>query len=285
MDTRSDGAWAPLGRRIEQLAATRYAIVFAVRSGSTLLCDDLAQVGLGAPTEHFQGPMLGPVAAHVERVVRADGPVFGTKVSWEQAFSLLRRLADEGAIHRFDLREAFGDDLRVIRLVRRNKIRQAVSAWRAAKTGVWHLPAGSAPESLDPGYERGALISLVMQFLAEDWLWERHVEEAGLDALTVVYEEYARDRSGCLAKIARYVGHPLDRTPVLADRIQQMADAWTDRLEQRLLDDLSAPVHPFWAAPELWDSVPASVPLETCVPLPRAPAPALGQEAVLGSGG
>jgi LPS sulfotransferase NodH len=270
MEARPERPPAPLGRRVEQLADVRYVIVFAIRSGSTLLCEDLAQARLGAPTEHFQGPMVVPPAgAYVERLVATDAPVFGTKMSWEQTFALLRRLADEGEIRSFDLRDAFGDDVKVIRLVRKNKLRQAVSAWRAATSGVWHNPPGAPPDGQHPGYERDAIVTLMMQLLAEDWLWERHVADAGIEALTVAYEDYIADRLGWVTEIARHVGRPLDRAPTLVDRIRPMADAWTDELEQRLLDDLSAPMHPFWAAPELWGSVPASLPIEACVPLPR----------------
>ena len=259
----------PLGERVEQLAATRYVIVFAVRSGSTLLCNDLAQAGLGFPMEHFQGPLVpDPVPAFVQRLVARDAPVFGTKLSWEQAFALLRRLADAGEVNAFDLREVFGRDSHVIRLVRRNKVRQTVSAWRAASSGLWHLPSGSVPSNSDPGYDPEALKAVLMQLLAEDWLWERHLRDLGVDPLTVTYEDYLQDRVGWIAEIARHVGRPLADIPVLVEHTQPMADQWTDRLEERLMDDLSAPVHPFWAVPSLHGCVPASLPIAQCIPLP-----------------
>ena len=245
-------------------------IVFAIRSGSTLVCNDLARAGLGLPTEHFQGPLVpDPVAPFVERLVASDAPVFGTKLSWEQTFALLRRLADAGQIGAFDLREVFGEDVRFIRLVRRNKVRQTVSAWRAASSGVWHLPSGSAPDNGDPAYDPDALRALLLQLLAEDWLWERHLGDIGADALTVTYEDYVQDRVGWIAEIARHVGQPA-HIPVLVDQTLPMADQWTNRLEQRLMDDLSAPTHPFWAVPSLQGCVPASLRIEQCIPLPRA---------------
>jgi LPS sulfotransferase NodH len=274
MDGRPETSPLPIGKRVEQLARTRYVIVFAIRSGSTLLCNDLAQAGLGRPTEHFQGPAVtDPAAAFVERVVAADAPVFGTKVSWEQTFAVLRRLADEGQIRAFDLREVFGEDLGVVRLVRRNKLRQAISAWRATSSGIWHVPSGSVPVARSPGYDKEALLALMMQVLAEDWLWERHFQDAGLETLTIDYEDYVEDRAGWVAEIARHVGLPLATAPDLADRTQPMADLWTDRIEERLLDDLSAPVHPFWAVPGLQSVVPSSLPLDRCIPLPRVAPP------------
>src|SRR5437773_10008879 len=40
MDRRSDNGRVSLAKRVERVASTRYAIVFAVSSGSTLLCND-----------------------------------------------------------------------------------------------------------------------------------------------------------------------------------------------------------------------------------------------------
>jgi trehalose 2-sulfotransferase len=265
---------ARLGERAQDLAATRYVIVFAVRSGSTLLCNDLTQAGLGAPTEHFQGNSVpGPVASYVERVIVRDAPVFGTKLSWEQTFALLRRLADEEQIRTFDLREAFGDDVRVVRIVRRNKIRQAISAWRAATSGVWHVPTTSLRDEPRPIFESGPLVALMMQLLAEDWLWERHLLDAGIDALTLAYEDYVADRAGTILEVARHIGRPLATPPQLVDRLQPLADRWTDLFEQRLLDELSAPIHPFWGTPGLQGSMPSSLPIDLCVPLPRSSNP------------
>jgi hypothetical protein len=87
-----------------------------------------------------------------------------------------------------------------------------------------------------------------------------------------------------VTRIASHIGRPLERVPRFIDRIRPLADGWNDEFEQRLLDDLSAPAHPFWAAPELWGSVPASLPIGSCVPLPR-PGRANSEGAVPKAGG
>lgn len=262
---------ASFAERVALLAPVRYVLLFGVRSGSTMLCADLAQAGLGRPTEHFQGPMLPAdgTAAYVQELVRADSPVFGTKIAWEQAFALLRRLADEGQVASFDLREVFGEDVRIIRLVRRNKARQAISAWRATVSRVWHLHVDKVEGAPCPPYDRDAIVEVMLQLLAEDWLWERHLADLGLEALTVAYEDYVDDRGRWLRVVARHLGLSIDDGWQPIDPLRPMADEWTDVIEGRLLDDLSAPAHPFWTSGTLRSFVPSSLPPERCVPLRR----------------
>jgi LPS sulfotransferase NodH len=261
-----------LAERVAGLAPVRYVILFGVRSGSTLLCSDLAQVGLGRPTEHFQGRFLPAdgTAGYVEDLVRAESPVFGTKLAWEQAFALLRRLADEDEVACFDLREVFGDDVRIVRLVRRNKARQAISAWRAAVSRVWHLPADTAGQGPRLPYDRDAIVQVMLQLLAEEWLWERHLADLGLEALTIAYEDYVDDRRGWLSVVARHLGLSIEAGSGLEDLLRPVGDEWTDMIEGRLLEDLSAPDHPFWASLALRQFVPSSLPPERCVPLLRS---------------
>jgi len=71
------------------------------------------------------------------------GQVFGFKVSWEQAHILCCRLRAEGvgdSSDAFDLRFIF-PDLRFVHVLRKDKVAQAVSAWRAYASGIWHKSA------------------------------------------------------------------------------------------------------------------------------------------------
>jgi len=260
-----------LAERVSHLAPTRYVILFAIRSGSSLLCNDLAKAGLGTPTEHFQGPSIpvGRAGAYVEDVVRASGSIFGTKIAWEQAFALLRRLADEGEhIPTFDLRHVFGGDVQAIRLSRRNKVRQAISAWRAATSGVWHVPTGSGLSSPEVPYDPEAITEILQQLLLEDYLWERYLRAVDWNALTVFYEDFIEDRSEWIGRIGEHIGCPLEQNVTVEDSLRPMADAWTDEIENRLDRELAAPSHPFWTSPSLQWTVPASLPKDRCIPLP-----------------
>lgn len=77
--------------------ASFYFICFSIRSGSSLLCEDLEQWGLGRPREYFQFPNpelagrnLGDYL--VELAEEAQGECFGFKISWDQAWELTLHL-------------------------------------------------------------------------------------------------------------------------------------------------------------------------------------------------
>ncbi len=228
----------------QRLAATGkrfYCVCFSIRSGSSLLCEDLAHWGLGEPTEYFHvaDPALVNVNMADHLVALAQGvrsDYFGFKISWDQAFELTQRLRGDDDSVGFDLRTVF-PDLSYIHNVRRDKLAQAISAWRASRSGIWHWPVGTQVEPGRPPYDFEAIKAFLQQALAEDWLWQSHYDEGVIQPLTVDYEDYARDRVGHLNRIVELLGaNPA--TPQLEDRLQVMRDDWTERIATRFRADL-----------------------------------------------
>ncbi|HLH28611.1 MAG TPA: Stf0 family sulfotransferase [Acidimicrobiales bacterium] len=238
----------------ERLAATGkrfYCICFSARCGSTLLCDDLAQWGLGSPNEYFQllpGTPVDNLGEKVLEVVeQTPGRFFGFKISWQQMYELTRRLERErepGVT--LDLRTVF-PELRFVRMVRRDKVAQAVSSWRAESSQVWHWPVGTDVDPGRPEYDFDAVKERFLQFVAEDWLWESHFEELGVRPLVVCYEDYLGHRSTHLRAIADYLGADVGRAH-LATRLNVMRDGWTEQMVERASADLRAPYQPDWVA-------------------------------------
>jgi LPS sulfotransferase NodH len=239
--------------RLARTGKRFYCICFSARSGSTLLCEDIAQHGLGAPTEHFQfpaRPVFDPPLADylVDLVEDSPGEYFGLKVAWQQVYELTRRLREEGdrAVS-FDLRSVF-PDLAYIHIVRADKIRQAISSWRADKSETWHWPVGSTVDPGRPDYDFEAIKAHFVQFIAEDWLWKVHFEQHAIDPLVVQYEQYTKDREGHLRRIADHLGGPWLEVS-LQDRLIGMGDEWTEQIVLRVKADLEAPHQPYWVLP------------------------------------
>lgn len=253
----------------------RYAITFSIRSGSTLLCEDLAAAGLGSPTEHFQPHLRGTQTAseHLGQLLSAAGPVFGTKLAWEQAYSLMRSLSEEGvAVPSFDLRNVFGPELRVIRVVRRNKVRQAISAWRAATSGTWHTPTSDGTRAPEPSsVSMGAIPEVLLQLIAEDWLWETHLAQTDIPCHLVEYEAFTSNRRGTIEAVATFLGLSLSPDFQPSNTLRPMADAWTDAIERSVWDELASPEHPFWGSPALRPHVQASLDPDTVPARPLLP--------------
>jgi LPS sulfotransferase NodH len=222
-----------------------YCVPFSIRSGSTLLCDDLAQWGFGAPGEWFQFPeypiLTGPLSVHLVRMAEDwDGDFIGLKISWYQASAITERLHAEGHTSiGFDFRNIF-PGLHYIHIVRRDKISQAVSAWRAKVSSTWHWPVGADIEPSHPEYDFAAIHTELAAIVEQDWLWASHFEQYGISPFTVYYEDYVQDRPGYLQQIGEYMG--VEGSPVpLEDRLRIMRDKWTDEIVARVTADLHRP--------------------------------------------
>ncbi len=229
----------------DRLASTGkrfYCICFSLRSGSTLLCEDLTQWSLGSPTEFFQltgEPSAGTsVADYVfETVASTPGPYFGFKITWDQAFTLTERLRAEGEEDAtLDLRSIF-PGLRSIHMVRSDKVAQAVSIWRAVNSGAWHWPVGQNIDKGTPPYDFEAIRGYLVQVVAEDWLWRSHFGRLSLPHLQVPYEPYMERRLKTLRTLAGFLGAKPRRAP-LVDRLQVMRDQWSEEIVARVWSDL-----------------------------------------------
>jgi LPS sulfotransferase NodH len=205
----------------------------------------MTQWGFGAPQEHYQFPdypvLAGPLWDHLcELAEQWAGDFIGLKISWYQATQVTVRLHREGFDSiGFDLRRVF-PGLRYIHIVRRDKISQAVSAWRAQTSNTWHVPIGTQLDPGRPPYDFEAIRLQLQRVLLEDWLWELHLERFQIPALTVYYEEYVKDRPGHLQRIADHLGVAVSPRP-LEERLHIMRDEWTDQIVARFTADLHRP--------------------------------------------
>jgi trehalose 2-sulfotransferase len=264
--------------RLEQTGKRFYCVCFTLRSGSTLLCEDLAQWSLGTPTESFQLPRHGDEGESLadvvfETVAASPGPTFGFKATWEQAFLLAERLRAEGeADASFDLRSVF-PDLRSAHLVRRDKVAQAISIWRAVESGTWHWPVGQQVDKGHPEYDFEAIRAYLVQVVAEEWLWSSHFQRLGVPHVRLDYESYVEHRARSLRSLAGFLGLKAVRAP-LVDRLNVMRDEWTEEIAARVwadLDRVPEPVRLVHVAPQASEG-PAEVEAAT------ARAQALGRE-------
>jgi LPS sulfotransferase NodH len=268
------------------LAATGkrfYCICFSIRSGSTLLCDDLTQWGVGTPAEwfHVNDPRLVGVHVpdHLVGLTRTPFDYFGFKISWDQAWDLTQRLRSDGDESvRFDLRTVF-PDLRYIRIVRGDKTAQAISAWRAQMSGTWHVPVGSASSPGFPEYDFEGIKPYLQQVLGEEWLWQFHFQQVGIQPLEILYEDYIADRVGHLDRIVDFLGASASPSP-LEDRLHVMRDDWTERMAEKFQEDLYKVPDPILVrsvvveAPNTDDQTIAAIqPLPAVVPAARRRTP------------
>ena len=143
--------------------------------------------------------------------------VFGAKLMWgylEDFTSLLRNVPAYRDLPLSDLLPEVFPNLTFVRVVRANKIRQAVSLWKAVQTASWRQEesdaskaVGSLPEDSDtPSYQGfvnehrpqlrfhyGAIKHLLDQLIQQEAAWDAFFEHTRIKPVLVLYENFAAE--------------------------------------------------------------------------------------------
>jgi trehalose 2-sulfotransferase len=140
--------------------------------------------------------------------------VFGAKLMWNyfgDFVSLLRNVPEYRDLPLADLLPAAFPEVTFVRVVRANKVRQAVSLWKAIQTATWRQNDASSrdpiPEDSDvPPYKSfldehrpslrfhyGAIQHLLGRILREEAAWDAFFEHTRIRPVLVLYENFAAD--------------------------------------------------------------------------------------------
>jgi LPS sulfotransferase NodH len=213
------------------------------------LCDLLTQTGVaGRPASYYRkqsvpkwSQRLGVAdqtspfepefeKAYLEAVTYAgsDGTgVFGLRVMWETVPELrekLKTLFPDLSGDRSLFERGFGKPF-YIQLVREDKLAQAISRFRAERTGRWHLFAdGSLREQLEPGgpcvYDRDEIARLVVELEDDNRAWQNWFRDNAIEPFQLKYEDLAEDPVGQLERILHAMGakHSVARNVTITSR-------------------------------------------------------------------
>lgn len=220
-----------------------YTIWFSQRTGSTLLNHALASTGVaGNPCEWMNGRDPNTINKDdVEQMWEAGttpNGVFGVKTSlnpeWIDAFRKLYELP--GTATKANVwREAFPNCNKHIYMTRRNKVRLAVSWWRAIVSGEWHRQHGEKPQEHDivDKYKFDAINHLFTECSIREAAMEEFFSEEGIVPLTIVYEDFILDYEGTVFKVLEYLNIPSDNVIVSPPALDRLADDVTEKWVQR----------------------------------------------------
>jgi LPS sulfotransferase NodH len=204
--------------------------------------DDAAAHGLIANTPPQDAPWysdlrgIGDYREHLERVRRwgtSDNGVFGAKIMWAHLADLGRRLGQDDLPALVD---AEFDRPGFVWVRRADKVRQAVSLWRAMQTQSWR--AENEPSAGEPQFSYAAIDHLVSELEGQDAAWARFFAAASGAVLQLTYEDIADDLPGALARTLDHIGVPSPgdalRVPSMRRQADERSDAWAEAYFARL---------------------------------------------------
>ncbi|MGB0387443.1 MAG: Stf0 family sulfotransferase [Ardenticatenaceae bacterium] len=234
-----------------------YIICATPRSGTTLLCDLLADSGVaGRPDSFFRlqsmrswwAQELGVSVAewtdehafdhsYLAAVLQegAGGTqVFGMRLMWSQVDNLSKRL---GVLYpglssdTARIRAAFGPT-GFVHLSREDKVAQAVSLIKAKQSGLWHVNADGTERERErvkpgqaPAYDARVLAEQVAEYEQHDAAWVEWFAQQNIEPVRITYEALSDNPQATLATLLSAFG--LD--PTIAGTVEPRTTKLADR--------------------------------------------------------
>ena len=179
--------------------------------------------------------------------------VFAAKLMWQYLgdfVGLLRNVPEYRRLPLPELLPAAFPDLTFVRVVRANKIRQAVSLWKAVQTASWSDSGVSgAPTRDDPPYRTfldehkpqlrfhyRAIEHLLGQILRAEASWDAFFEHTRVKPILVLYENFAADYGESTLNILERLGidPPADfnAEPATKRQSDTVNDDWARRFSE-----------------------------------------------------
>lgn len=151
---------------------------------------------------------------HLERTFRlgtSENGVFGAKLMWNQLPDLEQHataLPEFAGLDGSELLERLLGHPSYVWLRRRDKVRQAISLWRALQTRTWRAEHPAADrERPTLSYSFRGIEHLRRRLNADDEAWGRFFLHSLIDPLELVYEDdVGPDPEGAVARVLALIG-------------------------------------------------------------------------------
>ena len=176
-----------------------------------------------------------------DRATTPNG-VLGAKIMWPYMAGLVAGLASiprhQGLVAPDDLLARAFPRLGYVWLRRMDKVRQAVSLWRAIQTWHWREDAAQHPgrqgceaRAAPLVYSFEAIDHLRRRLIASDRAWETYFEGTGTKPLTLTYENFVNEKHETVIRMLRHVGVAYPATahygaPRTARQSDELSEQW-----------------------------------------------------------
>ncbi len=231
---------------------TSYFVCGTIRSGSSFLCEALSNTGLaGRPKEYFL-PKEVPetwqrwgTSSYVDAPEKAiqegmtPNGIFGAKLMWANFGDLvgsLRLITGHKDMPAHELLSTVFPNLQYIWITRSDKLRQAVSEWKAYQTDAWISWEERPNVNKDVKFNYFLIHDLLTGIIEHDAAWTRFFTESGIKPLVVVYEDLVLSYQATILRVLEYLKVEIPRDPVFpAPRMKKQADTVSEEWVRRYL--------------------------------------------------
>jgi trehalose 2-sulfotransferase len=231
-----------------------YVVCTIPRSGSNLLTDGLrATRRAGMPKQFFLPKSEACYRAQLGLDPNADYPgyvreIVNRKTTRNEVFGfkLMSWYLDDFLVRLRDTR-AFGDTatddlamlrnafprLRFVHIVRRHKLRQALSTARALQTGLWKVQEGKTALR-EPQFDAELIEQSLREAERQEQIWYSFFQRIGVTPFQVDYEELCRDYETTIRGVLDFLKISLPRgarigSPVTIRQADEISRLWEER--------------------------------------------------------
>jgi LPS sulfotransferase NodH len=170
--------------------------------------------------------------------------VFGAKLMWGYLgdfAELLRGIPGQVGLPVPDLLEQAFPGLRYIQITREDKVRQAVSLWKAVQTQAWRGDAAGAGPAVEPAFSFRAVNYLVRQLTAHDAAWDAYFLGLGHQPLKITYEELTEGFDPVIRRVLHHleIAAPADlrlTAPKLKVQADERSESWVRHFNDQLAE-------------------------------------------------
>src|SRR5215475_3969379 len=245
-----------MGGLFHQLRHPRrcYVVCTIPRSGSNLLTDGLRDTRRAGMPKQFFLPKgesryaaelgidsVADYAAYVRGIVDTKvtrNEVFGFKLmSWylQDFVNRLREAHGFGNSTTTDLEmlcNAF-PRLRFVRIVRRHKLRQALSTARALQTGLWKVQEGKSTLR-EPEFDPDLIEQSLHEAERQEKIWDDFFQKIGVKPFEVEYENLCRDYEATIRAVLNFLKIKLPASarvgpPATTRQADEISRIWEER--------------------------------------------------------
>ena len=242
-----------------------YTIWFSQRTGSTLLCRALQSTGVaGQPSEwlsttdlldKYQLNSYAELQRKLWHYGTTPNGVFGVKTGAYEPY--LSQIIDTfkqfpGCDSKLDNRVEIWNNAfpncKHIYMTRRNKVRLAVSWWKAIQSAEWHRKKGKLPVAaeLENKYNYEAIAHLFAECSMREAAIQEFFDEGSIVPLTIVYEDFVLNYEATIESIIEYLELPSANISLASPPLQQLADDVSEEWVHRFRKERQIGWTNFW---------------------------------------